>query len=127
MEDNIETKVDENGTPKYKYVQKIDLKRGFDFSELNIDKLQDDKLLTAWQVLANKMAKELAFETDKASLKSAFPKAKLYDEVFNPYTVTEHEKRKAISDFCTWLLTKIEEDQLRKKDIVEQLKHYVKP
>ena len=73
------------------------------------------------------MAEELAFGTDKAALKSAFLKAKLYDEVFNPYTVTEHEKRKAISDFCTWLLTKFEEDQLRKKDIVEQLKHYVKP
>jgi len=127
MENNIDMKVDENGMPEYKYVKNINLKMGFDFAKFEIDKLKDDEVLTAWQDLANKMAKELAVETDKAALKSAFLKAKLYDEAFNPYTVTEHEKHKAISDFCTWLLTRIEEDQLRKKDIVEELKHYVKP
>lgn len=119
----------------YHYTIKKDLLKDFDISKFKLKKLTGEDLdgldSRAYEQMFNKLvdeiSKSVAHDIDKAVVESIIRKATLYDSVFNPYTVSEHEKHKAISDFCTWLLIRIGEDQLRKKDIVEQLKHYVKP
>ncbi len=124
---DIKVEKDENGNDKVFATQKIDYEKTWDFSTIDDIKVEEiSKYRNILEEAINEFTKDYAREMDKHAIKSALYKAKLYDLKFNPYTVTEHEKHKMIQDFCKWLLTRIEEDKLNKKEIVSELKHYSK-
>lgn len=99
---------------------------------LDLSSFDETKFDEAYDILAlngfwEKFSKEIAMRLDKEYVRQAFAKAAKYDECFNPYTVTAHEKRKTIQSFCQWFLDKIESNYgMTAAEMIQILQEYAK-
>jgi len=127
----VDVKEGKDGTYK-NYVFQYDAMKVADFSRLKDKKITHEnidceEMRETAKYINNKMndfMKEYVKRHDEAIVLSMLKKAALYDAEFNPYTVTEHEKHEAVKNFCLWVVNKINNNKLTKKEIIELLKSY---
>ena len=129
----VGVKEGKDGTYK-NYVVQFDAMKATDFSRLEgktitLENIDCEETRGMAKHLCDKMndfMKEYVKRHDEANVLSMLKKAALYDAEFNPYTVTAHEKHKAVRNFCFWAVNKINNNKLTKKEIIELLKSYSK-
>lgn len=98
------------------------LTTSFDFSDIDLNEVA--KVQNEINKIFEKVGKEFAEKYDEAVVRSIIIKAKEYDKSCNPVIVLEHEKHKMVQDFCKYLLNKIQNERLTKREIIEELKYY---
>lgn len=96
----------------------------FDFSEIQIKNLDAEPLTEKMNSIIEQVAKEIGRKIDIALVKEAFRKAAEYDRSYNPATVERHVREEEVRKFAGWLLRKIHESALTRKEIIKELEEY---